>query len=133
MVWEAAKPNAGFSTGKPWLPVPASHATQAVDAQQGDPASMLEHYRRFLAFRRSYPAFAKGDIEFLSADGDALAFTRREGNERIVCAFNLGHGQASIDLGADTGLAAGRRPWLRSGRDATERSGSGRIRPGSGA
>ena len=33
-------------------------------------ASLLEHYRRFLAFRRANPALAKGDIDFLAADGD---------------------------------------------------------------
>ena len=86
-------------------PVPAIHARKAVDTQQGDPASMLEHYRRFLAFRRSFPAFAKGNIEFLAADGDTLAFARQEGNERIVCAFNLGHKQASVDLGSDAKLS----------------------------
>ena len=86
--------------------MPENHARAAVDTQEGDPASMLEHYRRFLAFRRSLPAFAKGDIEFLSADGDTLAFTRRQGNEQIVCAFNLGHGQTSVDLGSDAKLSA---------------------------
>ncbi|TIS72651.1 MAG: alpha-glucosidase, partial [Mesorhizobium sp.] len=31
--------------------------------------------------------------------GDTVAFTRREGNEQIVCAFNLGSRPAEIDLG----------------------------------
>ena len=125
MVWEQGKPNAGFSNGKPWLPVPAAHARAAVDAQDGDPASMLEHYRRFLAFRRSLPAFAKGDIEFLSADGDTLAFTRRQGNEQIVCAFNLGHGQASVDLGSDARLS----PLDGHGFEADVRDGKIKLGP----
>ncbi len=100
MVWDAKAKNGGFSTAKPWLPVPTEHLAQAVSAQQGDENSLLEHYRRFLAFRRSHPAFAKGDIEFLAGEGDVVAFTRREGNEQIVCAFNLGSRPASVDLGA---------------------------------
>ena len=48
----------------------------------------------------SHPALAKGDIEFLAAEGDAIAFTRREGNEQIVCAFNLGSTPAILTLGA---------------------------------
>ena len=44
--------------------------------------------------------------QFLSADGDTLAFTRREGNEQIVCAFNLGHKPAMIDLGAGETLSS---------------------------
>src|SRR5690606_15111390 len=76
MVWEADVLNTGFSTERPWLPIPVEHAEKAVSRQQGDPESLLEHYRRFLAFRRSFPAFAKGDITFVAVDGDGLAFTR---------------------------------------------------------
>ncbi len=98
MVWEAGAPNGGFSRARPWLPVPAEHLAKAVDAQQGDPASLLEHYRRFLAFRRSHPALISGDIEFIACEGDVVAFTRSEGNERVVCAFNLGGRPAEVDL-----------------------------------
>ncbi|WP_292584101.1 DUF3459 domain-containing protein, partial [Mesorhizobium sp.] len=71
----------------------------AVSVQQGDPSSLLEHYRRFLAFRRQHPALAKGDIDFIESAGDTVAFTRREGNERVVCVFNLGSKPAEVDLG----------------------------------
>ena len=90
MVWEKADANGGFSSAKPWLPVPQDHRDRAVDIQTGKKDSLLEHYRRFIAFRRSHQALAKGDIEFLAAEGDIVAFTRQHGNERIVCAFNLG-------------------------------------------
>ncbi len=104
MVWDENAPNGGFSTARPWLPVPREHLQQAVSRQQGDPASLLEHYRRFLAFRASHPALAKGDIEFLAGEGEAVAFTRREGNEQIVCAFNLGSRPAEIELGGGRAL-----------------------------
>ncbi|WP_378945573.1 alpha-glucosidase [Mesorhizobium sp. ANAO-SY3R2] len=99
MVWSKDAAHGGFSPAKPWLPVPAEHLGKAVDTQEGDPASLLEHYRRFLAFRRAHPALAKGDISFLAADGDVVAFTRREGNEEIICVFNLGSAAATLDLG----------------------------------
>lgn len=99
MVWDAAAKNGGFSTAKPWLPVPGKHLAQAVNVQQGDPGSLLEHYRRFLAFRRQHPALGKGEIDFIESDGDTVAFTRREGNERIACVFNLGSKPAEVDLG----------------------------------
>jgi alpha-glucosidase len=100
MVWDDAKPNGGFSSTKPWLPVAKEHLPLAVSRQQGDPTSLLEHYRRFLAFRAGHPALIKGDIEFLAVEGDAIAFARREGNEQIVCAFNLGSRPATLTLGA---------------------------------
>jgi alpha-glucosidase len=104
MVWEAAAPNGGFSAARPWLPVAPEHLPLAVDRQQGDPASLLEHYRRFLAFRRSQPALVKGEIDFLAADENVVAFTRQLGNEQIVCAFNLGPQEATLDLGDDDTL-----------------------------
>lgn len=99
MVWDGDAKNGGFSSAKPWLPVPAKHLAQAVNVQQGDEASLLEHYRRFLSFRRAHPALAKGDITFIESEGDTVAFTRRAGNEQIVCVFNLGAGPAKVDLG----------------------------------
>ena len=107
MAWEKASLNGGFSSGKPWLPVAAQHLPAAVDAQAGDETSLLEHYRRFLTFRRAHPALAKGDIDFLAADGDAVVFTRDLGNERIACAFNFGSGTADLDLGAEAASIEG--------------------------
>ncbi len=76
MVWEAGAPNGGFSTGKPWLPVAAEHLAMAVDRQADDDGSILAHYRRMLAFRRSHPALVSGTIRFLDAPEDVLAFVR---------------------------------------------------------
>ena len=98
MAWESHQPNAGFSTGQPWLPVPADHIVRAANTQESDPASVLSHYRRMLAFRRTQPALVKGDIRFLAAQGDALALLRTHGNEQIVCVFNLGPGRGEILL-----------------------------------
>jgi alpha-glucosidase len=125
MVWDENAENGGFSSAKPWLPVPREHLAQAVSAQQGDQNSLLEHYRRFLAFRRAHPAFAKGEIDFLAGEGDVVAFTRRQGNEEIVCAFNLGAGQASIDLGG------GRAVQPLGGHGFTGQADAGKIRLGS--
>jgi len=123
MVWDATASNAGFSTAKPWLPVPGKHLSQAVNVQQGDAASLLEHYRRFLGFRRQHPALAKGDIEFIESEGDTVAFTRREGNEQIVCVFNLGSRPAEVDLG-------GQALKPLAGHGFSAQSGTGSIRLG---
>jgi alpha-glucosidase len=99
MVWNDKEANGGFSQAKPWLPVPAEHLAKAVGTQQGKDGSLLEHYRRFLAFRRAHRALVKGDIEFLDSPDDTVAFTRREGNEQMLCAFNLGHSPRMLELG----------------------------------
>ncbi|MDO1581053.1 alpha-glucosidase family protein [Rhizobium oryzicola] len=90
MVWDAQALQAGFSTSeKTWLPIPVEHQLRAVSAQYGDPDSVLEHYRRFLAFRRQHLAFAKGDIEFQPVSGSLLSYTRSFGNETVLCLFNM--------------------------------------------
>ena len=122
MVWNKDARNGGFSSAKPWLPVPAEHLAKAVDTQEGDAASLLEHYRRFLAFRRAHPALAKGDISFLKADGDTVAFTRREGNEEIACVFNLGSTAANVDLGG-----RGLQPLPGHGLDGNANAGAVRL------
>ena len=122
MVWSKDAANGGFSKAKPWLPVPSDHLAKAVDTQEGDAASLLEHYRRFLAFRRSHPALAKGEIAFLKAEDDVVAFTRREGNEEVVCVFNLGSAPANIDLGG-----RGLQPLPGHGLDGNANAGAVRL------
>lgn len=89
MVWETGSDNAGFSTGKPWLPVPANHRARAVDVQVRDAGSVLAGYRAMLALRKQHPALVRGSIRFLDAEGDVLAFIREGGGERLLCVFNF--------------------------------------------
>jgi alpha-glucosidase len=100
MVWESNAPSAGFSSGRPWLPVAPEHVAKAANREAGDPSSMLGHYKTLLAFRRAHPALRSGTIELLDAPTDVLAFLRVGVGERILCAFNLGSKDARFDLPA---------------------------------
>ncbi|NEU34524.1 alpha-glucosidase, partial [bacterium LRH843] len=55
MSWTSNAPHGGFSTAKPWLPLAAEHAARSVDALNGTPGSMLEFYRRMIAYRKQHP------------------------------------------------------------------------------
>ena len=101
MVWEEAKPAAGFTTGKPWLPVPAEHAALSVDTQEGDADSVLAHYRATLAFRRAHPAMIDGDLVFANTNLDLLVFTRNTGTETLLFIFNLTRAPQNFVLPAD--------------------------------
>ncbi|MGL4406428.1 MAG: alpha-glucosidase C-terminal domain-containing protein, partial [Notoacmeibacter sp.] len=98
MVWDNSAPNAGFSEAKPWLPVSADQAKLAVGSQENKAASMLNHYRAFLHFRRSHPALVKGEIAFLLANDQFLAFTRTYGNEKMLCLFNFTNQTQTLPL-----------------------------------
>ncbi|MCO5319126.1 MAG: alpha-amylase family glycosyl hydrolase [Microthrixaceae bacterium] len=61
---------------EPWLPVGDGRVGHDVETQQGNPASMLEHYRRLLALRRSEPLLRTGAIDLLDAPDGVLRFVR---------------------------------------------------------
>ncbi|MCE0504670.1 MULTISPECIES: alpha-amylase family glycosyl hydrolase [unclassified Roseivivax] len=98
MVWEPSNQNGGFSAGNPWLPVSHDHLNRAVSTQEQDPAAILHHYRRAIAFRHAHQALMKGTQEEVSADGTVLRFIRKGEGEEIFCAFNLSHDPAATDM-----------------------------------
>ncbi|MGO4561051.1 beta-galactosidase BglA [Rhizobiales bacterium 3FA27D7] len=98
MPWQVGADNAGFSTAKPWLPVPDQHRARAVDVQAGDDGSVLAAYRAALALRRVHPALVRGSIRFLDAEGDVLAFMREADGQRLLCLFNFGGTESSWPL-----------------------------------
>ena len=102
MVWDASA-NGGFTTGKPWLPVKPEQAARHVAGQEGTPGSVLEHYRAMLAFRRATPALRTGHTRFLDLHDPILGFLRGEGEDALLCLFNLSPVALSVALhGAGT-------------------------------
>jgi len=89
MPWRAGEPHAGFSSAKPWLPVPPDHHARAVAEQESRETSILNGYRRFLGWRRQHPALVRGSIEMLETAGDSLLFIRKHDDESLLVAFNL--------------------------------------------
>ncbi len=86
MVWDESD-HGGFTTGTPWLPVKTPQMENAISKQIGVGGSVLEHYRRMLAFRRGTPQLLTGDLQFLAAEEPVLAFLRDD----LLCIFNLSH------------------------------------------
>jgi len=90
MVWDNNEENAGFSEHETWLPVSDLHKKMAVSTQAGLEKSVLEHYRRFMKFRRGQTPLIKGSLTDIVVVGDVLSFVRKHENETVYCAFNLG-------------------------------------------
>lgn len=96
--WYKDQPHGGFSTAKPWLPVQQPHKDRAVDVQEAQTDSVLAHYRRFLAWRKKHPAIALGDIKQLDLPDPVMGFERTEGQEKILCLFNMSPDHATHSL-----------------------------------
>ena len=75
---------------QPWLPQPAGWAQLSVEAQDGDPDSMLTLYRQALHLRRELPALGAGtgrDVRWLDMGTHVVAFAREP---RFLCVVNTG-------------------------------------------
>ncbi len=103
MVWSDETPHAGFSTAhETWLPIAGNHLAKAVSCQDGDPASLLNHYRKVIRLRSQFNALKVGHLSAIAVTDDrVLSFQRSSGNEIIFCAFNLS--EQSIDLAVPAG------------------------------
>jgi alpha-glucosidase len=109
MPWDASV-SAGFTSGRPWLPLNQDWKTRNVAAERADPGSMLNLYRDLLALRRSSPALSLGDYLELRASDGVLAYERRGGGQRMLAALNLTSEPRSVCLPADVAW----RPVLRT-------------------
>jgi alpha-glucosidase len=105
MVWQSDNGAGGFTTGKPWLPVPADHLAKAVAAQGAE--NMLPHYRAALELRHDHAVLRKGAQVDAQADGDVLSFLRSDGDAVVFCAFNLGDSDATVALPPGNWVAIG--------------------------
>jgi oligo-1,6-glucosidase len=89
MHWDSS-PNAGFTTGKPWIPVNPNHVDINAVEQYDDPGSVFHHYRRLIELRHSEPCVAHGDFTMLVPEHEELyAFTRTLDGVRLTVVANL--------------------------------------------
>ncbi len=90
MPWVKDAPNAGFTTGTPWLPVDSKQAALAVDTQDGCSPCMLSFTRAAMGVRRKSDALTRGSMTFLDThNSSVLAYMRRYEDEHYLCVFNF--------------------------------------------
>lgn len=95
--WDATK-NAGFSNGRPWLPLDPDYRARNVAALRDDPTSILCLYRRLLAVRRQHAALNSGTFRLIGVQEDALIYERRLGGERVLVCLNFGDRRQIVSL-----------------------------------
>ena len=108
MPWDPSLPNAGFSSGRPWLQLNPNwrevNAAQAV----ADPDSVFHHYRRLIALRQQHAVMAEGHTTLLLPDHPQVGAVLRSLDSTawlVVCNFS-GSPQA-VALHKETNASAG--------------------------
>ena len=105
MQWNADR-NAGFSTATParlYSPVIMDplwgYEAVNVEAQQGDPSSLLNWVRNMIALRKLFSVFGRGSMKFFDpANRKVLAYLRQYEDERVLCVANLSRFAQPVDL-----------------------------------
>jgi alpha-glucosidase len=97
MQWKAGK-NAGFTAGKPWLPIADDYETINAVVEQKDATSLLSLYKHLIELRRAKPALSIGEFAPLPADGDLMAYVRKTAEQRLLVVLNFGAISQRFDL-----------------------------------
>jgi oligo-1,6-glucosidase len=87
--WDDSE-NAGFSTSEPWFYVNENYKSVNVKAQQSDPDSILNFYRKAIALRKESSAVRHGNYkEYFKLSSKVYTYSREDENERllIICSF----------------------------------------------
>lgn len=98
MPWTDTAPNAGFTTGRPWLPLGPDHFKMAVNKQDSNPDSVLNAYRKFIDWRKHHPSLIYGAMEVLDVDPPFFAFLRTLEHQKMLLVFNLSNNNSNWNL-----------------------------------
>ena len=72
--WNSKEPNFGFTSGKPWLPMPEQYRSCSIDIELSDEGSFLNYYKKSLVLRKKLNQ--TNEIEFEDAPEGIIIFRR---------------------------------------------------------
>lgn len=89
MQWNSGK-YAGFSECEPWIGIPDNYKYINVAAEEQDPDSILNYYRKLIHLRKQYAVIQNGTIEFLYKDQpEIFGYKRLSGKQELIVVNNL--------------------------------------------
>lgn len=90
MQWSSDQ-NAGFTNAAPWIRVNNNYRTVNVAAQENDPESLLNWYRKLIRLRSGHPSLRTGSYRHVQAsDNGVFSFLRKKDDEKMLILINTG-------------------------------------------
>ncbi|MDO4312559.1 MAG: alpha-glucosidase [Eubacteriales bacterium] len=89
MQWDDS-PQAGFTTGTPWIPVNPNYREVNAKEQVARASSVFHYYKKLINLRKEQEIIVYGDYELLLPDSEDLyVYMRRYQNEKllVVCSY----------------------------------------------
>ena len=100
MQWDSS-PNAGFTSGTPWIGVADNYKSINAAAQTSDADSIYSFYKAMVRLRKEHRVISEGKIEFLYPDNTDLLAYRRYGSadkEELLVLCNLTEQEIHAEL-----------------------------------
>lgn len=100
MQWDASA-NAGFSPSGtvPWLPIAPDYQVVNVEAEIGNPTSMLSFVKKLLELRHDNPALNSGAYRLVESSAEAcFVYEREGGGKKFLVALNFSDQAQRISL-----------------------------------
>lgn len=89
MQWDDS-PNAGFTTGKPWLAVNPNYVKINAAEQMARPDSVFHYYQKLIELRHTHDVIVYGTYDLLlPEDPDLYVYTRTLGDQKLLVVCNL--------------------------------------------
>ncbi|MFE3869897.1 alpha-glucosidase [Flavobacterium sp. ZS1P70] len=100
--WDATK-NAGFSKAAPWLNVNKNYKTLNEAAQEKDPNSVLNYFRKMVKLRKNNPVLVYGKYTLLDKDNpNVYAYARELDGKKFIVLLNFSDTDAPYNIGFST-------------------------------
>ncbi|MGN7355940.1 glycoside hydrolase family 13 protein [Paenibacillus sp. SAF-054] len=107
MQW-SAEPNAGFTTGTPWIGVNPNYTDINAEQAVADPDSIYHYYRQLIALRKQHPIMVYGDYELIMRDHEQIyAYTRTLGEDKWLIVLNFTGQKIELQLPKSISLEGG--------------------------
>jgi glycosidase len=130
MQWTAGA-HGGFTIGTPWEALQPDSATVNVAAQDADPGSLLNLYRRLIHLRAANHALTAGELVPLTAStGQVAAYLRKDASRPVLVVANLG--ATSVSGVAVTSGDGALRPGWYAPRGLLAPAAAAQLRVGAG-
>lgn len=98
MQWTAG-PNAGFTSGTPWIGVNPNHRTVNAEDELGRPDSVFRFYQALIRLRHEHEIVVYGSYELLLPEDEQIfAYTRALEGEKLLAVCNLSGREAAFRL-----------------------------------
>lgn len=120
-------PNAGFTSGTPWLKVNPNYKTVNAAAEESDPNSPLNYFRKMVQLRKQELALVYGKYILVDKNNPAVySYIRQWEKKRLLIMLNFTDKPATVESGFDLSNS---KVLIDNYPDAPDPKDAGQLRP----